>query len=87
VPGAYRHAFCGASLVEPGIDILEVEFPVEGANEEVQPNGTHQGLGKRIVDQPLTMGQRALCGDHGRGRADAGRQIPGVVVSPGHRAP
>src|SRR6188472_4807951 len=84
---AHRHALRGALKAEAGIHVLDGDLSVERANEEVQPNGTHQGLGKRIVDQPLTIGQHALCGDHGRRRADAGCQIPGVVVSPGHHAP
>ncbi len=81
IPSAAR------SQAEPGIHVLEVDLAVERPNEEVEADRAHQRLGERIVDQPLAIGQHALRGDHGGGCSDAGCQVPGVVVGPGHHAP
>ena len=64
----------------------EVELAVHHLDEEIHPDGAHQWLGERIVDQTAgILGRHRAPGrDHGCGRAHAGRQIPVVVVSACH---
>src|SRR6201999_39221 len=42
----------------------------------------YQGLGVAVVEEVGPGGTCPARGDHGGGRADAGRQVPGVVVCP-----
>ena len=63
MPCAHRPALGRPLKAEPWVDVVEGDLSVERTNEEVESDGTHQGLGERIVDQPLTIGQHTLCGD------------------------
>ena len=85
--GADRHVFGEVAQVELRIQFCQVDFAVEEPAREVQTDRLHQRLGERVVDQPLTVGQRALGGHHRGRRTHAGRQIPSVVIGSGHHAP
>src|SRR4029079_16672115 len=52
------------------------------AREEIDADGPYQGLGVAVVEEVGPGGTCPARGDHGGGRADAGRQVPGVVVCP-----
>ena len=88
VLGAHRHPVdhrlhaCRRRVV----DRRDVELTVHHLGEEIQPDRAHQWLGERIVDQTagILRRHRAPGRDEGRGGADAGRQIPIVVVSAWH---
>jgi hypothetical protein len=84
MPAAHGHSLRGAPRVEPGVDVVELDLAVERPHEEVEADCPHQRLGVRIVDQPFTMAQRTLSGDHRCGRTDARREVPAVIVGAGH---
>ena len=82
--GADRHAFRSAPHVELGVDVFEFDLTVERPDEEVQSHRANQRFGERVVDQAFAVGECALRGHHRGGGADAGRQVPGVVIGPCH---
>lgn len=88
---AYRGGFDG-DLTEPAVGVVDVgRLDVSGgpASEEVNPHGSHQWFGERIIDQRVIGpgGHRAGGSHHRRRCSDASCQVPRVVVGARHRDP
>ncbi|KBR62572.1 hypothetical protein X425_03135 [Mycobacterium avium XTB13-223] len=89
VLGAHRHSVDHRLNPHRGgvLDRIQVELAVHHLGEEVHPDRAHQRLGERIVDQTAgILGRHGASGrDHRCGGADAGRQVPLVVMRACHR--
>ena len=86
--GAHRHSVDHRlkALRRGVLDRGQIELTVQQLGEEIQPDRAHQRFGELIVDQTSGIPRRhgALGRGEGRGGADAGGQIPIVVVSAWH---
>ena len=91
-PGARGHAVGEAPHTHrrfTSVEFLRTEVAGGQAGEEVHPDGAHEGLGERVVDDGVVgLGGDGTCGrHHGCGCPDAGGEVPGVVVSAWHGSP
>ena len=79
----------GAAVTALGVQVRGGQLAGGEPGEEVDSDRAYQGRGERIVDHRLVgaAGDRACGGDHRRGGAHAGGEIPGVVVSTWHAHP
>ena len=71
------------------VEILRTKVAGGQSGEEVHPDGAHEGLGERVVDDGVVGigGDGARGGDHRCGRPDARGEVPGVVVGAWHGIP
>jgi hypothetical protein len=84
VARAHRHALRGPAQVELRIHVAQVDLTVKYPSEEVDADRAHQRFGERVADKPLAVCERSLGSHHRRGSADAGGQIPAVIIGSGH---
>jgi hypothetical protein len=80
-PGAHRDLLSPGLTVEQRV-ILEIDLPVDDADEGIRADGADQRIGQRIVEQRIGSLRRhgAGCRDHGGRRSHAGRRAPAVTV-------
>jgi hypothetical protein len=86
IPCAHGDLLTHLLTVEQRI-VTVIKFAVRQLVEVLEADGLDERIGVRIVDEGIGLlgRQRARCGRSGRRGAHAGRQVPGVAVSSGHK--